>query len=410
MESKLVLLQAKQTDLQAQETELLRQAATIRASYHTIALQCHSIGKELCEARSYLHTIDQSEPETDPQVRAAQSRLALAYCTRADLGADAALSADIAGQVAHYIVDSAIVEGQKLLKFGQEAANARRQLRFGIRLEGFPESVSTVDGSAPMGVEFNGLYKLVDEIGGFPVLMHQSGKHLACCRFRGEIWTVWALLTRAPTEDILNITDPCQLEQMLLVVESDDSRSQDCGFLPIGKVPWMTPDGSKQTLLTTSLVKSAGEIADIQEIEEELCRQKRATATSQLAGVSQLVISGVPWCMGETSHHANGLYERFDFECGGFPIFRSQFLHEDQSGGERGYILTYSRISQVWGIQDVSVEPGGRPDVLVCFVHTKDGKLPVGAGGPWQHSGVSPGQTGTARSYSTIDVSVLVRS
>ena len=104
------------------------------------------------------------------------------------------------------------------------------------------------------------------------------------------------------------------------------------------------------------------------------------------------------------------MYEKFDFECDGFPIFRSQFLHEDQSGGERGYILTYSRISQIWGIKDVSVEPDGRPDVFVCFAYTTDGKLPVGAGRPWQHYGVSPGQTGTARSYSTIGVSVLLPS
>ena len=165
LEQKDAALLAQHEVIKEQRIELNRQAALIRAGREEVKAERLAVQQECRGAKSYLQLVDPA-PLTDAKLRAAQSRMVLACGGHERLGLTALLqNIDISECVAKHVA-AAAVERRKLEEFGQGAANVRKQLQFGVMLEGMPDELH------------NGVYKVDHERLGVPILTNMHGMYL----------------------------------------------------------------------------------------------------------------------------------------------------------------------------------------------------------------------------------------
>ena len=111
-------------------------------------------------------------------ILAAQLRLAIAGIGNGRLGAAVPLSTDIVGKIAVQIRGfDQPQERSKLQKFGEAAAGARFQFRPPLPAAGEkPQATGFLLEDHPIR-KYNGVYRLISENEGWPVLRNEYGMH-----------------------------------------------------------------------------------------------------------------------------------------------------------------------------------------------------------------------------------------
>ena len=135
------------------------------------------------------------------------------------------------------------------------------------------------------------------------------------------------------------------------------------------------------TVFRTETQAADAEMAEKAANEVEMSK-KAAAATAQLAGVDQIVVSGLPttFCSDDCAGHpnaANGTYQRREgLDDASFPVFQQPGEYNN-----RRRCLLYSTAKLAW----VITGRGGRG--LTAIGQNSDGTLPVGSC-TWSCSGV----------------------
>ena len=360
-------LLAQQEEIAAQRKELNRQAAAIRAGLEDLKPKLLPARKKLREVRGYLQLVDTLE-KPEPAIKAAQSRLALAGLGHARIGRTALLqNLDVAECISKHI-ESACDEACKQAKYGARAANARRQLAFGIRLDGMHFD------------QFNGVYTVSKELGGFPVL---HNRHKNCIFWHNSRW-------HAGTED-------CDIDTF-----NDTSGGAKCaaqmlrcskdGYIPTGINAWDCWDSDSEWIraqVAVSILRTEAEVADAKQAEQSafdlLLKSWSADVISQLAGSTQIVVSGLPFPFVAHSNN-NGTYRALAKLVDGFPCFKREL---DESSGYGSRFLIFSVSRQCWAIAATPCphhpDPDTSSDISSFFAIASniDCKLPVGLH-PWR--------------------------
>jgi hypothetical protein len=259
------------------------------------------------------------------------------------------------------------VERRKLEEFGQPAANARKQLQFGMKLEGMPDEL------------YNGIYKVDHERIGAPVLKNEHGMCLFWCAGKKAIGPSWNF---TPSQPPAAGADPnettCRAHTLSYITPQVRA-----GHLPEGSQTWycwntLSKDWEEMQFVTT-VFRTEAQAADTEKaykaaIEAQLSK-KAAMATTQLAGIEQIVVSGLP----AESQDGNGIYYRKD-SMHGFPVFKLQCAVERIS-----FWLLYSTTLQRWVITQMfaagatpSKQNSTRPNTAKSISSSSDGTLAVG--------------------------------
>eukprot|EP01046_Picozoa_sp_COSAG06_P028743 COSAG06_NODE_2612_length_6582_cov_2.890791_4_plen_701_part_00 len=369
-EQEKAALLAQQELIKEQRKELNRQMALIRERLEAVKPKLLPGQQELRGRKSYLQLlVDQPKSETDTELRAAQSRMALACGGLARLGLTALLqNIDIFECVAKHVA-TAVVERRKLVEFGQAAANARKQLQFGMKLEWMPAA------------EYNGIYKVDHERLGAPVLKNEHGKYLfwrAKNRMFASGWFFTLDEPPAPSADQTSGTQ-CRAH-----TPERAAPQVNAGHLPEGSQTWnfwSTESNTWEetqlaiTVFRTEIQAADTEKADKAAIEVQL-NKEAAAATAQLAGVDQIVVSGLP----AEFQDGNGIYYRKD-DMHGFPVFKLQCAVDRYS-----FWLLYSTTLHQWGITQLFVAGAkpdkgnsARPNTARSISSSSDGTLDIGS-------------------------------
>jgi hypothetical protein len=375
-EQETAALLAQQELIKQQRKKLNRQAALIRERLEVVKPKLLPGQQELREEESYLQLVDQPKAETDAKLRAAQSRMALACGGHERLGLVALLqNIDISECVAKHVA-AAVVQRRKLEEFGQPAANARKQLQFGMKVEGVP--------LGEQGYMYNGTYKVDHERLGIPVLKNEHDVFLfskPCTR----LWYFTPADVPDTSEDRSSEGTACRAHSLPLHCRLQAK----AGYLPEGSQTWTiyNPDSKawEKVQLTTTVFRTETQAADTQKADkaanEVELNEKAAAATAQLAGVEQIVVSGLPSQLeDEYVNLADGTYHRCDDiqDCR-FPVFKTPLF----AGRVSSWLLHNNKL-QKWVITqtyeaDGTPDPDGIPRVATMGSNSSDGTLAVGS-------------------------------